>query len=414
MDFNIPYAKEKIRLSIPDKNILYFLKDEINILCKDESKIIKDALKNPIGSGKLSELCKGSKNACILVSDITRPCPTYKFLPAIVEELNRGGIANKDIKIVFGLGIHRHHTEDEKKKLVGNFIYENIETADSDCNDVKLVGHTSFGTPVEVYCGVLNCDLLIATGNIEYHYFAGYSGGAKAVMPGMCSRNSIQANHSMMLDDGAAIGKFYNNPVRQDIEEAGRLVGIDFIFNAIVDDDKNIIDAVAGENNAAYLEGIKKYDKIYKKEVEFPADIVITSQGGYPKDLNLYQSHKALENVKELIKKDGTIILIASCAEGFGEDVFCRWMADVKDFNIISQKIKKNFVLGGHKAAAISKIMTKASVLLYSDFNEDETSRMGFKKINDLQNYLDKRISENNDLKITVVPTGRYVGLKKQ
>lgn len=413
MKVEILYGKEKINLIISDRNILYLLKEEKNNFYIDENKVIDDALNSPIGSEKLSKLCKGSKNACVIISDITRPCPSYKFLPRLIGELNKGGIENKDIKIVFGLGIHRNHTEDEKKKLIGDFVYNSIETIDSNCNNVKLIGRTSFGTPVEVFSGALGYDMLIATGNIEYHYFAGYSGGAKSIMPGICSRNSIQANHSMMLNDKATIGNFFSNPVRQDMEEAGKLMGISFIFNVIVDDSKNIIAAVAGANDKAYLEGIKKYDKIYKKEVEYPADIVITSQGGYPKDLNLYQSQKALENIKELVKQNGVIILIALCPEGFGEDVFCQWMAGVKDFNFISQKLKENFVLGGHKAAAISKIMTKASVLLYSDFSKDETQKMGFKKITDIQNYLDSRISENNDLKITIVPTGRYVGLKK-
>ena len=126
----------------------------------------------------------------------------------------------------------------------------------------------------------MNSDFLIATGNIEYHYFAGYSGGAKALMTGVCSRKSVSANHSMMLEDNAATGSFFYNPVRQDIEEAGMLVPIDLIFNAILDDEKKIIGAVSGKNNKAYLEGIKLYDSIYEIEIRGYADIVITSSGG--------------------------------------------------------------------------------------------------------------------------------------
>lgn len=413
MIIKIPYGKEKITLDIPDKNIQDIISEKENSFFMNEKSIIDEALKNPIGSVKLSELSKGSKNACIIISDITRHCPSYKFLPQLIKELNEGGIKNRNIRIIIGLGIHRKHSEDEKRKLVGDIVYNNIETIDFDITKTTFIGHTSFGTPVEVFDEVFGYDLLIVTGNIEYHYFAGYSGGAKAIMPGICSRNSIQSNHAMMLNDKAVSGNFFDNPVRQDIEETGKLLGINFIFNAIVDDTKKIISAVAGKNNEAYIEEIKKYDAIYKKEVEQSADIVITSQGGYPKDLNLYQSQKALENVKELVSEKGTIVLVASCNEGFGEDVFEEWMKYVKDFEFISQRLTNNFVLGGHKAAAISRLLTKADVLLYSNFKKNETEKMGFKKITDIQAYLNRRISHDRDLKITIVPNGRFVSLRK-
>ena len=413
MRIEIPFGKEKVELNIPDKNILDIISGENISPGLDEEKIVKQALKNPIKSKKLSEVAQGRKSASIIASDITRPCPSYKFLPRLVEELNKGGIENRNIKVIFGVGIHRKHTEDEKKKLVGNYIYEHIKTIDSDASKSKLIGCTSRGTPLEVFEEALGRDLLIVTGNIEYHYFAGYSGGAKAILPGICTRKSIQFNHSMMLEEGASAGNFFNNPVRHDIEEAGRLAGIDFIFNVILDDNKKIIAAVAGKNNEAYLEGIKKYDSIYGKEVEKAADIVITSQGGYPKDINLYQSQKALENVKGIVAGNGTVILVAFCCEGFGEDIFEKWMADCRDYDYISRRLKREFVLGGHKAVAISRLLTKIDVLLYSDFKRDETEKMGFKKTEDIQEYVDHRISQNGKIKITIVPTGRFVRLRR-
>ena len=413
MRVKIPFRKEKVELNIPDRNILDIISGESISPDLNEDKIIIQALENPVKSRKLSEMARGRKSACIIASDITRPCPSYKFLPWLVEELNKGDIENKNIKVVLGIGIHRKHTKDEKKKLMGDYIYDSIEIIDADASKSKLIGRTSRGTPLEVFEEALGSDILIVTGNIEYHYFAGYSGGAKAILPGVCTRNSIQFNHSLMLEEGASAGNFFNNPVRQDIEEAGRLAGIDFIFNVILDDNKNIIAAVAGKNNEAYLEGIKKYDSIYRRGVEKAADIVITSQGGYPKDMNLYQSQKALENVKGIVAGNGTVILIASCCEGFGDDVFEKWMADCRDYNYISRRLKREFVLGGHKAVAISRLLTKIDVLLYSDFNRDETEKMGFEKIEDIQKYLDNRISQNGKIKITIVPTGRFVRLRR-
>jgi nickel-dependent lactate racemase len=411
---DIPFGKKNIALNIPDKNILDIISGESTSLVLDEDRIIADALENPINSRKLREIASGKKSACIIASDITRPCPSYKFLPLLVDELREGRIEDKDMLVTLGLGIHRGHSDDEKRRLVGDYIYNNIETIDSDTSKSKLIGHTSKGTPVEIFERVLEYDLLIVTGNIEYHYFAGFSGGAKAVMPGICTRNSIRSNHSMMLDERSTAGRFLNNPVREDIEEAGKLADIDFIFNVILNDEKKIIAAVAGKNNDAYLEGIKKYESIYANEVKSAADIVITSQGGYPKDMNLYQSHKALENVKEITAEKGTIILAASCREGFGDNTFEKWMTGRNDYNYLSRKIAKEFVLGGHKAAAISKILTKKEVLLYSDFSRQETEKMGFKKIENIQKYLDKRISQNREIRITIIPTGRFVRLKNK
>ncbi len=412
MKIAFPYGKEKVKLNIPDKNILDIITGKIKKTDLSESEIITRALKNPIKSKRLQELAHNKRSACILVSDITRPCPSFKFLPRLLEELDKSGMENKNIKIILGVGIHRRHTTNEKRKLVGDYAYKRIEIIDSDISDTKLVGRTSRGTPVEIFRRAIGHDLLIATGNIGYHYFAGYSGGSKAVMPGICSRNSIQLNHSMMLDEKAAGGKFFDNPLRQDIEEAGRIAGIDFIFNVILDDKRNIIVAVAGRNNEAYIEGISKYDSIYKREVERTADIVITSQGGYPKDMNLYQSHKALENVKEIAAEKGTIILIASCSEGFGEETFKQWMVGCRDYNSMAKKLKKKFVLGGHKAVAISRILTRADVMLRSDFTRKETEKMGFIKVENIQKYIDSRISNNGEIKITLVPTGRFVRLR--
>jgi len=413
MRVKIPFGKEKIEVDLPSKNILDIISEENASSNLDEEKIIKQALENPIESKKFSEIAQDKRRATIVASDITRPCPSYKFLPLLVGQLNEGGIENKNIKVIFGTGIHRKHTEDEKRKLTGDYVYENIKTIDPDPSKSILIERTSRGTPVEIFKEVPGSDLLIVTGNIEYHYFAGYSGGAKAILPGVCTRNSIEFNHSLMLENGASAGNFFNNPVRQDIEEAGRLTGIGFIFNVILNDKKNIIDAVAGKNNEAYIEGIKKYDSIYRREVGEAADIVITSQGGYPKDMNLYQSQKALENVKDIVAKNGTIILVASCCEGYGDDIFKTWMADCGDYVCLSERLRKKFVLGGHKAVAISRLLTHAKVLLYSDFSSDETEKMGFRKIEDIKGYLNNRISQNSGIKITIVPTGRFVRLKK-
>ncbi len=412
MRIDIPYGRKHITVDIPDKNILDIIKKEKTKFSEDEQKIILNALRNPIASKSLLELSKDKRNATIIVSDVTRPCPSYKFLPFIVDELETAGIY--DFNIIFGLGIHRSQTDEERRKLVGDYVAgKTRRLIDSNEGEFELVGYTKAGTPIEVCEEALKSDLLIATANIEYHYFAGYSGGAKSVIPGICSRKTIEANHRLMLDDKSVSGNFKNNPVRQDIEEAGQIVGIDFLFNVITDDEKRIISAVSGKNNEAHLRGIELYNNLFKKIVDEKADIVVTSPGGYPKDINLYQAQKALDNVKRIVKENGEIILVASCEEGYGERVFKEWMADVQDYGKLNARIREKFVLGGHKAVAISKLLSKTRVLLYSRFNQEETEKLGFIKTAPLQSYLDKRIKAEPNLKIVLVPGGSFVQFRE-
>lgn len=410
MRLDIPYGKTKLTIDIPDKNIAYVITDDMEKIGTDESEVISRAIESPISSKPLRELAKGRSRAVILASDITRPCPSYKFLPFLIDELKNAKV--KDTSIILGLGIHRGHSLEEQKKLVGDYAMSECHVMDSDKDDCRHIGMTSFNTPVDLFTGALGADILIATGNIEYHYFAGYSGGAKAVMPGISSHASITNNHSYMLCEGACSANIKDNPVRADIEEAGRMAGIDYIFNVILDDDKRIIDAVSGSNDKAFLEGVSRYDGFFKKEVGQASDIVITSPGGFPKDINLYQSHKALENVKEIVRPGGEIILVAQCPEGFGEETFEKWMFKAKDYNRCKRDIEKRFVLGGHKAAAISKILSSAKVMLVSGSGSLPSEDIGFQKIDDLQSYLDSKIKRDGDLKITVVPSGRLVKLK--
>ncbi len=448
MKYEIPYGKQKIAIDIPDINIINFSDNKsgysklkgtdttykeaagnkssgedassgrtiaeeaaggkkIIEMDKAEKDIIENALLSPVAAKKLKDAAYMKKNVCILVSDITRPCPSYKFLPFLIRELKEGKV--ESIKIIFGLGIHRKHSLQEQIKLAGPEAAEVCDLIDFDRNRVKLIGTTSYGTPVEAFEDVADSDFILATGNIEYHYFAGYSGGSKALMPGVCSYNSVRANHSMMLEEMARSGEFTDNPVRKDIEEAGRIAGIDYIFNVILDDSKKIIAAVAGKNNETFIEGIKIYDSIYEISSDKKADIVIASAGGYPKDINLYQAQKALESVKDIVKDGGTIILTAECPEGFGEDRFAEWMQGTRDFERLYEKIRNDFVLGGHKAVAVSKLLKRAGVILYSKFNEHETYNMGFEKIDDIQGFIDEKLKQNKDLSVAVVPNGRFI-----
>jgi nickel-dependent lactate racemase len=298
--------------------------------------------------------------------------PSRLVLPFVLEELGKAGIPDSDIVVVFGIGIHRGHTEEEKKRLAGDGVSARFRCIDSDPNKVIRLGRTSpNGTPVDIFDEVAKADRRVCLGNIEYHYFAGYSGGGKAIMPGVSTREAIRTNHSQMTRPDACTGRIDGNPVRADIDQAAGITGIDFIVNVVLDEKKNIVHAVAGDFIKAHREGCRRLDALYKVEIEKPADIVLVSAGGFPKDINLYQAQKALDNAKTAVRDGGIVILVASCGEGLGEDVFERWMREAETSGQLIADIRENFELGGHKAAAIAMVMERVKVFLVSDMESD-------------------------------------------
>jgi len=356
---------------VPEKNLLGVLRANGVTPPDSEETEIRRALAEPIGAPRLSQIVKPGKRIAVITSDITRPMPTYKVMPVLLDELYAAGVKKEDITLVFALGSHRKHTPEEMRKLAGDRAFAEVACVDSDPKDCVRLGTTQAGTPVDIFRTVAEADIRICLGNIEYHYFAGYSGGAKAIMPGVSTRDAIQANHSMMVRPEACAGNLETNPLRRDIEEAGELCGIDFILNVVLGEHKEILKAVAGHHILAHREGCKFLDKLYLKELDAPADIVIVSQGGAPKDLNLYQTQKALDNARHAVKQGGVIILIGSCREGLGEKVFEQWMTQSSTPEAMIERIGRDFQLGGHKAAAIAMTLQKADIYLISELEPD-------------------------------------------
>ena len=268
------------------------------------------------------------------------------------------------------MGSHRRHTEEEKIHLAGERCYREVRCIDSDPNDCIHIGTTKSGTPVDITRTVAEADLRICLGNIEFHYFAGYSGGAKAIMPGVSTPAAIQANHRMMVSPDARAGKLDGNPIREDIEEAGNICGIDFIVNVVLDEHKHIVHAVAGDVTKAHRAGCAYLDRMYLKKIPQKADIVIVSQGGAPKDANLYQTQKALDNAKHAVKDGGTIILMGACPEGLGSKKFEQWLISAPTAHSMVERIGREFELGGHKAAAIGMVLENAFIDFVSEMDD--------------------------------------------
>ena len=382
--FTIGYGKSTRTFQIEQRNLILDVKAREMDIEIDERKEIMRALAEPIGTPVLSEIVNPGESVVIITSDITRPCPSSVILPPLIDCLNDAGIRDEDITIVFALGSHRRHTEDEMRRLAGENIYSRVHTVDSDPEDTVLMGTTSRGTPVNIFSTVAQADRRICVGNIEFHYFAGYSGGGKAIMPGVSDRDAIQANHSRMVEDSARAGAIDDNNVRLDIEEATDICGCDFILNVVLNEDKKVVKAVAGDHRAAHRVGCAFLDQMYKVPLPRLADIVIATPGGYPKDINLYQTQKALDNAKHAVKTGGIIILVGQCPECFGEHVFEEWLLAADTPADLISRVRREFRLGGHKAAAIAMVLEKSDVYFVSDMPDEQVKETFMAPYHDL------------------------------
>jgi nickel-dependent lactate racemase len=412
---SIPYGDGNLPLDVPDANLLAVVQPGLSggetrpPTEAEESAEVRRALAEPIGAPRLRELAATARSAVIVVSDITRPSPSHKLLPALLEELAR--MKPEDISILFALGGHRGHSSEERVRLVGEEVAASgVRLLDLDGSRCRPVGVTSRGTRLEVFEPYLEADLRICTGNIEYHYFAGFSGGAKAIVPGLCSSSTIRDNHSMMLAPTAKAGIIQGNPVREDIDEAGGMIGVDFILNVVLDERKRILRAVAGHYLAAHREGARIYDARFSATIDGEADVVIASPGGRPKDINLYQAQKTLDNVGGAVRKGGAVILAARCDEGFGQRAFEDWMLGMATPQALVDRIQREFVLGGHKAAAIAGLLNRAEVFLVSELPDDAVRKMYMHPFNDLQDAVDAAFARyGKRARVLVVPHGNRV-----
>jgi nickel-dependent lactate racemase len=368
MQVELAFGKTQQTADVAEHNLLAVLApNPLNADGPRGQAAVLAALANPIGTPRVGAVVRPGERVAIITSDITRPFPSWQVLPPLLDELAAAGVSMADVTVVFALGSHRRHTEAEMRKLVSDDVFARVRCLDHDPADSVRMGVSARGTPYDVFRPVAEADRRICLGNIEYHYFAGYSGGAKAIMPGVCTRDAIQTNHAMMVKPEARAGNLTGNPVREDIDEVLSVCPVDFIVNVVLSEHKEILHAVCGHAIHAHRAGCAFLDTLYKVRIPARADIVLVSPGGYPKDINLYQAQKALDNAKHAVRDGGVIVLCASCAEGLGEDVFERWMTQSPSTRHMTEQIQRRFELGGHKAAAIGLVMEKSSVYLVSD-----------------------------------------------
>jgi nickel-dependent lactate racemase len=382
----------------------------------DPTDEIHRALANPLGSSILAEIVRPGERVVIVTSDITRYTGSELYLPILVEELKRCGIADQDIEIVIALGIHRKQSADEHRKILGS-LYGRIAVYDHECDDPQQLvdlGHTSSGLPVQINRRVMSADRLIVTGTIGLHYFAGYGGGRKSLVPGVASRATCMATHFAIFNPpeqggrntSACTARLDGNPVHLAILEAAQKIKPDFLLNTVLTTDKQIARVFCGELEQAHLAGCKLAQKLYTAPLEQPVDLAIVSCGGYPKDINFIQAHKALDYGVQAVHPGGTVILLAACPDGFGNAGFFDWF-NYEDLDIFEKALRSRYEINGQTAwSTLSKARTWR-VILISEFDRKQTEKMGMEKAGDLDEALQmayKQLPDNPQ--IVIIPDG--------
>lgn len=403
----IPFGHGSVAMEVPETNLLAVVEPVAATATGSATAVVATALANPIDTPRLRHLVHPGKRVAVVTSDLTRPCPSAVLLPPVLAELNAGGVADGDITVVIALGLHRPMTDAEHELAVGPEVFRRVRVLNHNPADTVPVGTTSRGTPVELFRPVVEADVRVCLGNVEFHYFAGYSGGAKAVLPGCASEAAITANHAMMVRVEAAAGRVEGNPLREDLEEGVALVGVDFLLNVLLDAEHSVVAAFAGDVTTAHRLACARVRECGAVAIPAPADIVVVGAGGHPTDLNLYQAQKALDNAARVIRHGGIVIWVARCEEGLGNPVFESWLRSAGSPAEVLRRIQERFVLGGHKAAAVASVLQRARIFLVTQIDEDTVRACGMVPFADVGSALEEALAQlGPSARVLAMPRG--------
>jgi nickel-dependent lactate racemase len=361
---------------IPEKaevTILNPAKMQVLSLVED---VLNHSLTHPVGCKKFENLVQSIRplKVAIAIPDETRPTPVKEILTILLKRLY---VASPQIKpervtIIIGGGLHPHGEKMDMKQLAAAYNAEGCRIVSHDAVHDRMInfGVTSRGTPVLINAEFAETDLKIVIGQIDPHQFVGFTGGAKGVVIGCAAAESIKHNHGLMFEEGAQVGILERNPVREDLNEAGELVGIHLAVNVVLDADNKVVQVLAGTPLAVLKEGARMCAQIFGVSIDKKFDIAIASCGGYPKDISLYQAQKGLNLASQAVKLGGRILLLAACPIGVGDDVYFDYVSRFATPKEAMEDFKKiGFKMGAHKAYLFGRTLINYDVVVFSDLD---------------------------------------------
>ena len=397
MKISVPYGRSSISLTLPDDVSVDIIEPPAVPHAPAPFEIVQAALDNPLGGVSLSAFTS-AKSVGIAISDKTRPVPHQILLPPLLERLESLGIPAQAITLYVAVGTHPPMMPDEFPAILPDFIIKQYTVVSHDAaasDKLVYLGETSRGTPVWANEGYTHADLKIVVGNIEPHQFAGFSGGVKSAAIGLAGTETITRNHALMTHPNSQIGEYETNPARQDIEEIGQKIGIQFACNAILNQSRQIVHALSGNPRAVMQVGIPLSRQVCQVGVPSKYSLMISSPGGYPKDINLYQSQKGLAHAALVTKPGGTIILVAACSEGTGSPHYEDWMPGKTSYeDVFEQFSTEGFRIGPHKAYQIARDASKVRFMFYSEMDINLSKALLLNPVTDLQSALDSALAD--------------------
>lgn len=381
MKLRIPYNKIQMNIEIPDANFQGVLESHPAdcVMEGTEQEIVERALDNAIGSPSLEELAKDKKNVVIISSDHTRPVPSHVTMPILLRRLREAN-PDIDITILIATGFHRATTHEELVQKYGEKIVNEEKIVVHDSQDgaaMADLGKLPSGGALKINKLAVEADLLIAEGFIESHFFAGFSGGRKSVLPGIASATTVMANHcsEFIASPYARTGILKNNPIHKDMLYAAQQAGLAFILNVVINAEKKVIAAFAGDSEKAHLTGCEYVLKMAEVKAQ-PADIVVTTNGGYPLDQNIYQSVKGMTAAEANCKEDGVIIMVSACNDGHGGQSFYENLRDAESPRALLERIAKvprnETIPDQWEMQILARILDKFTVIMVTDMCSPE------------------------------------------
>lgn len=420
---NIPYSTGYMKLNLDERHLNEVLVSKAHNYepSTTQEKLVEQALKEPVNSKRISEIAAGVNKVLVITSDHTRPVPSKITLPILLKEIRKNNPHVK-IKILIATGVHRLTTKEEMLMKFGKELVEkeDIICHDSrDSNSMVYKGILPSGGELWVNNLVDWADVVVSEGFIEPHLFAGFSGGRKSILPGIASEKTVLANHcsKFIASNHSRTGNLKNNPIHKDMVYAADAAGLRFILNVVIDENKNIITAYAGHPQKAHDRGCDFVRELSSIHANY-SDIVITSNGGYPLDQNIYQAVKGMTAAEACVNTGGVIIMVSACNDGHGGEEFYRWFADAISPAEVAEKIAKvkqmDTVVDQWEAQILARILTKYEVIMVTDQCDPKLIEdMYMKHAKTIEEALVMaRAKMGKDAKITVIPDGVSVIIK--
>ncbi|MFI5459573.1 MAG: nickel-dependent lactate racemase [Isosphaerales bacterium] len=384
----------------------------------DPEGAVRAALEEPIGAPALRRIAQGRKDACILICDITRPVPNQTILRPMLEVLREAGIPREETLILVATGLHRPSSDSEKLEMLGEAIVTGYRVEDhfgTRLEEHTLVGTSSRGIPGWIDSRYVRADLKIATGLIEPHLMAGYSGGRKLICPGVAALETVKRWHGpeLLEHPKADCGILDGNPVHEQNTEIARMAGCDFIVNVTLDSQRRVTSVVAGDMERAFREGVRFIDEVCRAAVARPVDVVVTSSAGYPLDTTFYQAVKGLTGCLPIVKEGGTIIMAASLSEGLGSPEFQSLFRENPSLEVFMERIlgRDYFVLDQWQLEELAKVRRKVRVKIVSDgLPPDVLAACFVEPAASVESALADSLAEYGpEARVAVIPKGPYV-----